>query len=47
MSDFISGFFSWGKLKKGEEPKEKEIIEIIQKEPLRYPRIYQAQKEEE
>ena len=24
MSDFISGFFSWGKSKKVEEPKEKE-----------------------
>ena len=24
MTDFISGFFSWGKSKKVEEPKEKE-----------------------
>tara|TARA_R110000787_G_C13306276_1_gene435016 strand:+ start:527 stop:667 length:141 start_codon:yes stop_codon:yes gene_type:complete len=46
MSDFISGFFSWG-------TKVKETIivntpkEEVKKEPSRYPRIYQAQKEEE
>ena len=30
MSDFISGFFSWGRSKKVEEPKEKEK-EVIEK----------------
>ena len=29
MSDFISGFFSWGKSKKVEEPKEKHEKEYI------------------
>tara|TARA_R110001632_G_C11169107_1_gene399409 strand:+ start:74 stop:202 length:129 start_codon:yes stop_codon:yes gene_type:complete len=31
MSDFISGFFSWGKSKKVEEPKEKEEKEVKEK----------------
>tara|TARA_R100000951_G_scaffold88167_1_gene76149 strand:+ start:318 stop:443 length:126 start_codon:yes stop_codon:yes gene_type:complete len=38
MSDFISGFFSWGKSKKVEEPKEKEkeVIEETKEEFTRY-----------
>ena len=36
MSDFISGFFSWGKSKKVEEPKEKEVKEKPKEEFTRY-----------
>ena len=35
MSDFISGFFSWGKkTEKKEEPKEKEVIQEKPKEDV-------------
>jgi len=34
MTDFISGFFSWGKSKKVEEPKEKEVIQEKPKEDV-------------
>ena len=47
MSDFISGFFSWGKSKKVEEPKE-EIEEVVVKEKLfEIPKIKESSDENE
>jgi len=46
MSDFISGFFSWGKSKKVEEPiKPKEEIDFINKDLQKLQKLKREEEE--